>query len=204
MRASNQRIVESDWSDHPALLDVDGMPGIDPRFCADAKGLELLELVEELESYPVLDESDMSELELERQGEAWECWARSEWRDAVLERLAQHCPAAIVDANQYGPHTAKYWADDRLDELESQHGGEAWEVRLLELFNACADQANEYWCEESDGGQYIGISRVAEALELEDLRTLTGLPLLEPEQQWRREPYPWPGAEPSPLVAALP
>ena len=203
MRASNQRIVESNWSEHPALLDVDGMPGIDPRFCADDKGLELLELLEGLETYPVLDEDDTSELELERQGEAWDSWACREWRQEVCNGLAAYCPAAELEHNAFGPHTASYWADDHLEALEQQLGAAALEAKLLELFNACADSANQYWEEESDGSQYIRISHVAQALELQDLRDLTGLELLEPSQEWRREPYPWLGAEPSPLVAPL-
>jgi len=45
--------------------------------------------------------------------------------------------------------------------------------------------------------------RIATALDLEDLKTLTGLALLPLSQEWRREEYPWPGAEPSPLVESL-
>lgn len=44
----------------------------------------------------------------------------------------------------------------------------------------------------------------AKLLTAEVLGKLTGLQLLAPDQEWRREPYPWPGADPSPLAPSLP
>jgi hypothetical protein len=48
------------------------------------------------------------------------------------------------------------------------------------------------------------VAKVAKGVDLVDLADLTGLALLPESQQWRREPYPWLGAEPEPLAAALP
>jgi len=163
------------------------MPALDPRFLSDHIGTDMVESLESLEDYPVLDENDWSALELERQAEAWESWAAADWRKEVEKQLQALAPD---EADQY-------WAEDRLDEVESLDG------KLVELFYACAEQANEYWQEESDGSQWIRCERIVESLNLEDLKTLTGLALLPPSQEWRRQPYPWPGADPSPLVESL-
>jgi hypothetical protein len=193
---SNNRVFKEDFSAELELADgdADGL-ALDIRHVT----AEMLESIEVLEHYPVLDDGDWSELELADQQEAWDCWAKSEWRDAIRDALAAYCPAAELERNQYGPHTATYWADDQLDAIPDDQ----LERAMLELFEACRESANEYWEEESGGGWYVRIDRIAEQLERSDLVDLTGLPLLDPSQEWRRESYPWIGADPSPLIAAL-
>jgi hypothetical protein len=162
--------------------------------------VDVLETVESLESYPLISEDDHSELELECQSEAWESWAASDWRDCVRDALAVYCPAAVLERNAYGPSTAKFWADDQLDALPDDQ----LERDLLELFNACRDMAGEEWeVQDLSAGAYIRLERIAAGIDRQDIAGLTGLPLLEPSQEWRREAYPWPGAESAPLVAPL-
>lgn len=193
---SNARVFRAEFTDALELADgdADGI-ALDLRFLTD----EMIQTIESLESYPVLDECDWSELELDCQTEAWELWAASEWKDCVRNRLAQYAPAAVIDANQYGPHTAQYWADDRLDEIPDA----VLDPKLLELFETCRETANEYWTEESDGSFWIRVSRIADKLERQDLADLTGLPLLDPEHEWRREAYPWPDGSTDALAPAL-
>jgi hypothetical protein len=74
--------------------------------------------------------------------------------------------------------------------------------KLRELFHACCESSNTYW-EEQQGDQWIDLDRVAAALDLTDLKELTGLPLLPEGEQWRREPYPWPDGSTDPLAPAL-
>ncbi len=181
---SNARVFRAEFATEleRADGDADGT-SLDLRFLTD----EMLETIESLESYPVLDDGDHSALELDCQAEAWQSWAASEWRAAVVSALDQHAPEdSEID-----------WAEVKLEAVEDL------DSRLLELFNACAEAANEYWSEESDGGFWIRVSSVAKALDLNDLRDLTGLPLLDPSQEWRREPYPWPDGSTDPLAPAL-
>lgn len=178
--------VAYDWDGEGVVLDVLRVPA------------DVLESVESLESYPLLSEDEHSRLQLEGEEEAWNSWAAREWRDAIRDKLAQYCPAAVVDGNQYGPSTAKYWADDQLDAIPDAD----LDSRLLELFRACCELAGEYWEEDGDG-MWIRIERVATGVDRLDLVGLTGLPLLEPEQEWRREPYPWPDGSTDPLMPAL-
>ena len=193
---SNARVFREQFSREleRADGDADGT-ALDLRFLTD----DMVETIESLESYPVLDDGDHSALELDCQTEAWDSWAASEWRNAVRDALAQYAPLAVVEANQYGPSTAKFWADDQLDLIPDA----VLDPKLLDLFNTCAEAANQYWEEEQNSGFWIRISKVAEALDLYDLRDLTGLPLLDPSQEWRREPYPWPDGSTDPLAPVL-
>ena len=193
---SNARVFQQDFAADLELADgyADGI-ALDVRYVTS----EMLEALESLESYPILDEGDHSELVFQLEAEAWESWAASDWRDLVRDQLAQYCPAALVDANQYGPSTAKYWADDQLDAIPDDQ----LERKLSELFESCREQANEYWEEESGSGMWIRLERIAEGVDRLDLAELTGLPLLAPDQEWRREPYPWPDGSRDPLEPAL-
>lgn len=151
---------------------------LDVRFVTD----EMLETLESLESYPLISEDDHSELEMELQEEAWEQWAASEWRQLVCKAL----DAAL-------PEDCERDADEILDTIPDA------DAKLRELFNACAESSNTYWQEEQ-GDQWIDLERVVGALDLADLRGLTGLALLPPDQQWRKEPYPWPDGSTTPLI----
>ena len=176
------------WNGEGVVLDLLTVPA------------DVLEAVESLEDYPLLSEEEHSSLEIEAQGEAWESWAASDWRDLVRDQLAQYCPAAIVDANQYGPSTAKYWADDQLDAIPDDQ----LEQQLRELFSVCLEWSGEGWSVEDLGsGAYLKIDKVARGIDRSDLVHLTGLPLLAPDQEWRREPYPWPDGSRDPLEPAL-
>lgn len=179
---SNARVFRDDHRKALAAgADGDG-PGLslDVRYVTD----DMLEALQSLESYPLLSEDDHSELELELQNEAWDSWAARDWSRAVSKALQQYAPD---EADQY-------WAEERIDDVSAD--------KLTELFHTCAEDSNTYWQEEQ-GDQWIDLDRVAAAIDINDLRDLTGLPLLEPSQEWRRESYPWPDGSTDPLVPAL-
>lgn len=155
---------------------------------------DMLETIEALEAYPLISEEEHSQLELEAQDEAWIDWAREEFRKAVARELQRFEPSIWPD------EADDYWAEEILDAIPD----ETLEARLLEEFNRLSDQAGEYWvCEDTSSGAYINVAKVAEGLTTESLEFITGIPydrLVPEEQQWRREPYPWPGAEAAPLL----
>lgn len=179
---SNARVFRDE---HRAALEA-GADGDGPGLSLDVRYVtdDMLEALQSLESYPLLSEDDHSELELELQNEAWDDWAARDWAEAVSKALQQYAPA---DADPY-------WAEERLEDVSAD--------KLRELFYACADSSNTYWQEEQ-GDQWIDLDRVAAAIDIDDLRDLTGLPLLEPSQEWRRESYPWPDGSTDPLLPAL-
>jgi hypothetical protein len=185
---SNARVFREEFADALELADGDADgTALDLRYVTP----EMIETIEALESYPILDENDHSQLELDCQQEAWECWAASDWRDAIRDKLAEFAPESA--------DFPEYWADDQLDAIPD----DKLEPQLLELFRACAEMANEYWQEESGGSWWIDLKRVAAGVDRLDLVGLTGLALLDPDQEWRREPYPWPDGSRDPLVPAL-
>lgn len=139
----------------------------------------------DLESYPVADESDLAELEQEEEEEAWERWGMTDWRETLAKAL-----------EPYAPDTGdRYWAEEQIDKLSDDEAGAAWVT--------VADRLS--WCciHESDGPRF-NFEEAAEHLDVATLSQLTGLPLLPPDQEWRREPYPWPDGSRSPLVPSLP
>ena len=191
--AANQQYWEETYGEHPSYVEVDGMPGIDPRFVShEQDDCGILSDLRSLESYPLLDEDLAGEIELKRQDDAWESWGESDWKREVLSRLADAIADNLdADDDTTDPETV---ADSLLEGKDSE---------LAELFRACCDQTNTYWDEESDGSQWIRLEDAAKAIDLADLRDLTGLQLLPPDQRWRREAYPWADGSADPLAAPL-
>jgi hypothetical protein len=177
---SNARVFRDQFAKELEAGADGGADGValDVRFISD----EMLETLQALEDYPLISEDDHSELELELQDEAWVNWAASEWR-----RVVEKAIDAVL------PEDATLDGDAILDGIENV------DQKLLELFHSCCERTNTY--RFVDGTvQWIDLDRVAGALGIEELREFTGLQLLSPDQTWRTEPYPWAGAEPSPLL----
>lgn len=161
--------------------------------CLDVRYVteEMLEAIEALESYPLISEDEHSQLELESQEEAWESWARDDFKKAVIKALQRFEPSVFPDEPN------EYWAEELLDSIPD----ETLEPRLREAFERCRESANEYWVDEE--GAYTDVDKVAKCLETDDLEFISGIPydqLIPESQQWRRGAYPWPGAEAAPLI----
>jgi hypothetical protein len=179
---SNARVFRDEFRRELEKADGDGPDvALDVRYVTD----EMLETLEGLESYPLISEDDHSELEVEDQQEAWENWAASDWRRLVC---------AAID--QFLPDGAQKDGDEILDAMPDA------DSKLAELFRDCCEWSNTYWEEDGDAGQWIDLDRVAKQLGIHEIRDFTGLQLLDPDQKWRTEPYPWPGAPASPLLVA--
>jgi hypothetical protein len=164
------------WDGEGVVLDVLRVP------------VDVIETVEALENYCLISEDEHNELQLQAQQEAWESWAASDWRKLIEKALGEYAPE----------NADLYWEEERLDAVPDL------ESKLAALFQDCAETANEYWEEDGSCGVSIRLERVVEQLDRQDLVELTGLALLPPDQEWRREPYPWPGAEPAALEPSLP
>ena len=77
---SNNRVFKEDFKKELFNAELDG-PGLmlDPRYISE----EMLEVIEGLENYPIIDEDDHSSLEIEDQGEAWEHTYRNDFISAI-------------------------------------------------------------------------------------------------------------------------
>ena len=177
---SNARVFRDEFSSELEKADGDGPDvALDVRYVTE----EMIETLEALESYPLISEDDHSQLELEDQQEAWESWAASDWRRVVCKPIVAVLPE---DAAQDG--------DDILSAMPDA------DSKLAELFHNCCEWGNHYWEEDGDAGQWIDLEKVAQQVGVHEIRDFTGLQLLAPEQAWRCEAYPWPGADSAPLI----
>lgn len=149
-----------------------------------------------LAEYPIYDEDAAGALELEDEQETYAKCFRREW--------LRHLEKALED---YAPDEKDlYWACNILDrcdvdttisgEESQEHTENVIDGTFWELVSEGKITAEH----SSDGAWFYGLDRL-EMLPI--LRRITGLELLPPDQQWRSEPYPWPGADPSPLVPPL-
>lgn len=93
--------------------------------------------LEELESYPVADEEDLCQVEMEAQDQAWESWAESDFARAIK---------------------ALFPGD--IEELDVVDSG-----RFRAWFEALRDKANVYWENEVGNSAHVDIDRVAAELE---------------------------------------
>ena len=139
--ASNCRVLLEEFGGSPQCREAYGSYGsrsiaIDPRYLSD----ELLESLQSLENYPVLDEDDCGALELELQAEAWESWAERDFQRALESRLSSLC----------GDETA----EEITESLESD--------QLYSLFESLREEANEYWQSQSSPDQWIDVERIVE------------------------------------------
>ena len=178
---SNARVFRDQFSRELELADgdADGV-ALDVRYLT----AEMLETLEGLEDYPLISDDDHSQLEMELQAEAWESWAASDWRQLVCKAIDAVLPE---DATTDG--------DEILSAMPEE------DSQLAELFRNCCDWTNTYWFEDGTD-QWIDLDRVGKTLDVHLIRDFTGLQLLSPDQAWRFEPYPWPGADPAPLLVA--
>jgi hypothetical protein len=152
--ASNQRVLLGEFSG-PELRSCSGGYGaqsvaIDPRYLSE----ELLESLQSLENYPVLNEDDCSALELELQGEAWESWAQRDFSRALERRLS-----SVLEDDETAEETIESLSPDSL----------------CSLFYALADKGSIYWESQSSPDQWIDCERVAGELSEEELLSLVSL-----------------------------
>lgn len=131
---------------------------------------DFLETMDSLGNYPVMDESDLSELESEREIEAWEHWAQRE-ANAHAEELVQEILEDYLESDP-----------EILDIIDPHRGVE--EIPDVDIaidfgsFERLRDAANEYWVDESSGA-YIDVSRVFQSLD--DLPSTAILEMFIPE-----------------------
>jgi len=154
-------------------------------FLIHATDRECLERADEwaadLESYPVADESHLSELEYQEEEEAWERYGEEDWRNAIANVLERYAPA---DSDQW-------WASDLADTLTDEQLSQSWHA---------ATEADGWQCEHHQDGPRFNIEDASKTLTAGTLSELLGRAILPLDQQWRAEPYPWAGASPAPLV----
>lgn len=147
---SNARVLINEFSS-PELREIGGGYGslgvvIDPRYLSE----DLLENLQSLENYPVLDEDELSHYEMELQSEAWESWAEREFRDALESRLSEIS------------------SEDEAERAAEEISSEA----LYGLFREALETGNLYWSHECATSAWINCEEVSSEVSDESLREL--------------------------------
>jgi hypothetical protein len=108
-----------------------------------------LEFLSALEDYPVANEDRMSDMELKAENEAWESWAKRDFRKELERRYAE-----LAELDEY---------DIDLSECEERS-------ELYTVFHETCDRINHCW--EAQGDQpevWIDVDKIAAACTLEDI-----------------------------------
>ena len=108
--------------------------------CADDTFNAILDIIEGLENYPLIDDEALSKLESDNANEAWESWVAGDFRRALEKKF---------DSAEFD------WPADS---------------DLRAFFEKKAEKANEYWFNEGYGpDMYIRVDKVVEKVEWDDV-----------------------------------
>jgi hypothetical protein len=127
----------------------------------DALTPDLLDAIEGLEDYPLLDEDLHSQLEMESQNEAWENDIRSDFKTALGKALYSTWEDSPVSEQRSDESDADY--ETRCNAVQEYLCDECAEMSdsdLSNLFWRMAELANEYWSNEEGSGSWIDAATV--------------------------------------------
>jgi len=145
--ASNYRSMKEEFGEHKDVAFVSGSYGFNAVIYNTAtKDEEILNVLKGLENYPLIDEDMNSHVRLEWENEAWDNWARSDFKHELC-KLFPDLEEAIDDISD--------------DDIQT-------------LFHEAQEEANEYWeCETN--GAYIDVDKIALKVTAEDINKFGSL-----------------------------
>jgi hypothetical protein len=112
---------------------------------------KVLEVLEGLDRYFIIDEDLHSRMEMEAEREGWDDWARQVFANEVVKRLESMNEDSGIEEDIDGDFDAEL---------------------LATVFYEASNRIGEYWINESGPGMYIRVDRIAKALSLEELAQL--------------------------------
>lgn len=138
---SNAQALLEEFGGSPACRELIGAYGsyaviIDPRYVSE----ELLEALEALEDYPVLDEEHLSQLEEELKVEAFNCWLEGDLRrlieEVCFEALQTGCVREPEETEEIAEAIAEQATEDQLWDLlrEADSDGFLWESEHNQMY----------------------------------------------------------------------
>ena len=143
VEVSNHRVFLERYGKRLGVYDVYGGYGtFAVAVRLDSITPEMLEDLNTLYNYPVLDEDALSEVELEAENEAWENCYRSEF----IRELAKRFPDFAIEN----------LSEDNTDKL----------------FHELGDRTNTYWEHEQGNNAYIDVERIVKGATEQDITRL--------------------------------
>jgi hypothetical protein len=139
--AANYRVFKDDYSEHKDIAFISGDYGFQAViYNTSTKDEEILEILKKIVDYPLIDEDLHSEVTMEWENEAWECWARSDFKRAIAKLFPN--------------------LEEIIDDISDE---DIWTI-----FHGAQEKANEYWaCETS--GAYIDVDKIAKKVTSEGI-----------------------------------
>jgi hypothetical protein len=110
---------------------------------------EMIDLFDELDGYPVIDDEALSEVEMELESEDWDSWISYDFRKAIQKKFNQ---------DEDDPTDVR---EDQIDAITDD--------QLYELYRERCDKTSTYWSPESAVGGYVDIDRLVEDMTIADL-----------------------------------
>lgn len=161
-----------------------GMGSYDVAIALHAIAEGMCEVFDGLCDYPLIDDDRHSQLEHDKQNEAWESWASSEFEN----KLAKHIKKLLFnEINEDSPEWKAYAAsylekhseeidlEGLLDDLEVDSidlvldDGTVTRDSLQSLFCYVANKASEYWQNSEGDSMWIDVDKVVKAIALDDV-----------------------------------
>ena len=142
VEVSNHRVFLERYGKLPNVYDVYGGYGtFAVAIRLDSITDEMIEDLNSLEEYPVLDDEDHGEVEMEAENEAWECYVSHDFAEA----LAKKFPAL----------------EEQIEDFS--------EDRLQQIFYILMERTNTDWEHECGNVAFVCIERVLEGATEQDI-----------------------------------
>lgn len=134
---SNHKVFMEEFGEENGVVDAYGSHGsfgvlVRVKDASD----EILERLDGLDTYPVMDDDAHGAAEIEAQEEAWEAWAKSDFVRALHKKFDDD-------------------ADDASDAIDALTDGQ-----IREIFDEAVEYSAAYWQDETGGNMHIDIGRV--------------------------------------------
>lgn len=123
----------------------------------DAIGPDLLEQITSLSDYPLLDESDHSQREIDAQGESWDSWGRSDFKRELEKQVVCWLEATLGD--QDGDYEQSEW--DLINWVKDGEWVDTIDARVDQWAWDLMEVTNTYWENEQGSDCYLDVERVA-------------------------------------------
>lgn len=151
---ANYRAIWEDHKEMPGLYQIYGGHGTyglvirrDVLESDTENGETMREIIEKLNDYPLYDEEMHSEVEHEAENEAWDDWAKRDYRREL-------------EKNGTLPE------DSDLETTD----GHITDDQLFRVFSQVADAISEYWENETGNSAHIDVKRIVDATTEEDVQ----------------------------------
>ena len=142
VEVSNHRVFLEQFKDSPNVYDVYGGYGtFAVAIRLDSITDEMVEVLNALEDYPVIDEEDLSEVEHESEEESWSNCYRSDFERALSREFPD--------------------LEETIDDMTTE--------QVDALFYEVQDRTNTYWAHETGNNAYIDVDRVVAGVTEEDI-----------------------------------